>query len=136
MFPVNKATIFGVVFLHCDRHISKCSVHNHQGSVVDGEQFIFIQQFYDVMTMNGIVVIMSDIRNFHRFQCVYVHALALPPLLKPTFTYLGITTSFVRLYQSGLQKHSTFDKYFIWLLVSSTLSTALSEKELAPHHQN
>jgi hypothetical protein len=88
------------------------------------------------MTMNGIVVIMSDIRNLHRFQCLYVHALALPPLPKPTFTYLGITTSFIRLYQSGLQKHSTFDKYSVRLLVSSTLSTALSEKELTPHHQN
>ena len=103
--------------------------------MVDGEQFIFIHQYYDVMSVNGIVVIMSDIRNLHRFLCLYVHPLALPPLLKSTFTYLGISTSFVRLCHSGLQKHSTFDKYFVWLLISSTLSTVLSEKELTPPYQ-
>jgi hypothetical protein len=41
-----------------------------------------------------------------------MHAL-LPPPLKPSFTFLSITTSFVRLFQSGLQKHSAFDKVFL-----------------------
>ena len=89
--------LYGAVLLRCARHISKCLVHNHQGPVVDDKQCIFIQQYYDIISVNGNVVtaIMPDIRNFHRFQCLYVHALALPPPLKPTFTYLAISQSFV-----------------------------------------
>jgi hypothetical protein len=82
--------------------------------VLDGVQGIFIQQ-YNVMSVNINTVIISDISNLHRFQCIKVCVcmhVCVPPQLKPTFTFIAISTSVVRLFQSRLQKHSTFDKVF------------------------